>query len=89
MGNFYTDSCLYFLLQTSEYIPLHEKDNREIPYLPLVGNITTITSFFFLCLLGPATGLLYDIWVSFRKPYCFRQILFIIFQILFYDVKCF
>lgn len=68
---------------------MHEKDNREIPYLPLVGNITTITSFFFLCLLGPATGLLYDIWVSFRKPYCFRQILFIIFQILFYDVKCF
>lgn len=48
--------------RTSEYIPLHEKDNREIPYLPLVGNITTITSFFFLCLLGPATGLLYDIW---------------------------
>ncbi|XP_062611200.1 uncharacterized protein LOC134273049 [Saccostrea cucullata] len=48
--------------RNSEYIPLHEKDDKEIPYLPLVGNITNITSFLFLCLLGPATGLLYDIW---------------------------
>ncbi|XP_061169232.1 uncharacterized protein LOC133178545 [Saccostrea echinata] len=48
--------------RNSEYIPLHEKDDKEIPYLPLVGNITTITSFLFLCLLGPSTGLLYDIW---------------------------
>ncbi|XP_056014198.1 uncharacterized protein LOC125674968 isoform X1 [Ostrea edulis] len=48
--------------RNAEYIPLHEKDDKEIPYLPLVGNLTTITAFLFLCLLGPATGLLYDIW---------------------------
>lgn len=62
-------SCDIAVLQTAEYIPLHEKEDKEVPYLPLVGNITTVTSFLFLCLLGPAKGLLYDIWVGDKHSY--------------------
>ncbi|KAL4233802.1 Pleckstrin y domain-containing A member 1 [Mactra antiquata] len=44
-------------------IPIvEEKTEKEIPKLPLVGNISCILTFLLACLQAPVHGILYDIW---------------------------
>ena len=45
-------------------IPLVEdKKEKEVPLLPLVGNITSILAFLLACIQCPFSGYLQDIWV--------------------------
>ncbi|KAK3098525.1 hypothetical protein FSP39_020313 [Pinctada imbricata] len=55
-------SMKFLISQTSEIIPIHGKEDKEISYIPLVGNITAVKSFILLCLLSPTHGFLHDIW---------------------------
>ncbi|KAK3576346.1 hypothetical protein CHS0354_039280 [Potamilus streckersoni] len=41
---------------------IEEKKEKELPRLPLLGNITSFISFFLACLLCPVQGYLQDIW---------------------------
>lgn len=44
-------------------IPLvEEKKEKEIPRLPLIGNISSILTFLLACVQAPVYGILYDIW---------------------------
>lgn len=57
--------CLKLLVlrQAGEIIPLTERrDDKEVPYLPTIGNITTFVSFGMMCLMAPTSSFLHDIW---------------------------
>ncbi|XP_045185435.2 uncharacterized protein LOC123543432 [Mercenaria mercenaria] len=44
-------------------IPLvEEKKEKEVPRLPLIGNISSILTFLLACIQAPVHGILYDIW---------------------------
>lgn len=64
-ANLVISICLKLLTLTrlGEIIPLTERrDDKEVPYLPTIGNIATFMSFFFICLLAPTSSFFHELW---------------------------
>lgn len=57
--------CLRILAvhKPSEIIPLTErKEEKELSWLPVLGNVTTVVSYVLLCLISPVHGFIHDVW---------------------------
>ncbi|XP_071135715.1 uncharacterized protein [Mytilus edulis] len=64
-ANLVISICLKLLAlrQIGELLPLTEpKDDKEVPYLPTIGNIATFISFVMICLMAPTSSFFHDVW---------------------------
>ncbi|CAC5417622.1 unnamed protein product [Mytilus coruscus] len=64
-ANLVISICLKLLAlrQIGELLPLAEpKDDKEVPYLPTIGNIATFISFVMICLMAPTSSFYHDVW---------------------------
>ncbi|CAG2185307.1 unnamed protein product [Mytilus edulis] len=59
--NFMCKSCYQHMSKVTG-TQTEPKDDKEVPYLPTIGNIATFISFVMICLMAPTSSFFHDVW---------------------------